>query len=133
MISSLHIQRITVLVSHWTGAQLVLNLISVGGCHWSKYSTFTLSDAWPAWARLDWRERERETGPAQTLESASVDCPLYLVSMLCLQSSFKLLFHLKSKGSKTSDGSVHVLRQGVSVNTRLLVPVCVRCCLDVPQ
>ena len=55
MISSLHIQRITVLVSHWSGAQLVLNLISVGGCHWSKYSTFTLSDAWPAgadWGRL---------------------------------------------------------------------------------
>ena len=58
MISSLHIQRITVLVSHWTGVQLVLNLISVGGCHWSKYSTFTLSDAWPAWPTLDWRERD---------------------------------------------------------------------------
>ena len=50
MISSLHIQRITVLASHWTGAQLVLNLISVGGCYWSKYSTFTLSDAWTAGA-----------------------------------------------------------------------------------
>ena len=61
MISSLHIQRITVLVSHWSETQLVLNLISVGGCHWSKYSTFTLSDAWPAGA--DWRGGEGETGP----------------------------------------------------------------------
>ena len=68
MISSLHIQRITVLVSHWSEAQLVLNLISVGGCHWSKYSTFTLSDAWPG--------QPGQTGEGETLVMASASSGL---------------------------------------------------------
>ena len=69
---------------------------------------------------------ERQTGPAQTLESASVDCPFYSVSIIIALPKIERI------KDQRCDGSVHVLRQSVSVNPRLLVPVCVRCCLDVP-